>query len=377
MREKKALLVLQPFVAGGSLKDRIHRADPVRSYSDKYRATTAAPLSFDEIARFGRQILEALVALRSKGIVCEHLSSGNVVVDGGDARIADIFTPLLAIDRYKESRELTVPLEAKVELDLLLFGHVLYEMATGLELTTVQPEERVLELLAPEIADVLELIFFPAYISRAPSSGSMEGSATAGASNSAKFAEVDAEDNDDGDDDDEAAAAEDTESLASAVTTDSSRSSRSSRRFVVTLDAVLSCELFASAADVQTIETLFAGFRFDSSMKSTIKTSMRINASRNQAYVVHFKEREALQRARQRAERRVHEEREKQEQRIQRLAASKHHARPHSATDLRFNSKTTPGRRRSYRADSMRATGLPHRQLSRTSSSGGGASTTA
>ncbi|TYZ66743.1 hypothetical protein PybrP1_004601 [[Pythium] brassicae (nom. inval.)] len=373
-REKKGLLVLQPFAARGSLKDRIHRADPTRAYADKYRAEAAAPLSLREIARFGRQVLEALAALRARGIMCEHLSSGNVVVDdAGNARIADIYAPLLAVDRPRASRELTVPLEAKVALDLLLFGHVLYEMATGLALATPQPEARVLELLAPEVADVLELIFFPAYISRAPSAGGSSESNSS--SNSVKLAENEGEEDeeDEGEDDEEEkgerAGEDDTESLASVVAVAASSSSsgtrggRQSRRFVVTLDAVLSCALFAGA-DVPPIATLFAGFRLDSSMKSTVKASMRINASRNEAYVVHFKEQEALQRARQRAERRVHDEREKQEQRIQRLAA----ARNQPAKDLSFNSKTTPGRRRSYRAESLRA-GLPHRQLHRTSSS--------
>lgn len=352
-KEKKGLLVLQPFVAGGSLKDRIHRTCPTRAYKEKYRVVEASPLLYEEIARFGRQMLEALVALRSKSIVCEHLSSGNVIIDQGNARISDIYTPLLAIDRYKEVRELTVPLEAKVELDLLLFGHVLYEMATGMELTTVQPEEGVLELLAPEIADVLELIFFPAYISRAPPSSSSSSNAD-GASRSTSTTSQSAEILDENDD---------AVSVASVETTSSSVSSIRNGRYVVTLDAVLGCELFASA-DVPPIETLFSGFRLDSSMKSTIKSSMRINASRNQAYVVHFKEKEALQRARQRAERRVYEEREKQEQRIQQLTTNSN--RP--AKNPSFNSKTTLSRRRSYRADSMRA-GLPHRQLSRTSSS--------
>lgn len=360
-KEKKGLLVLQPFVAGGSLKDRIHRTCPTRAYKEKYRVVEASPLLYEEIARFGRQILEALVALRSKGIVCEHLSSGNVIIDQDNARISDIYTPLLAIDRYKEVRELTVPLEAKVELDLLLFGHVLYEMATGMELTTVQPEEGVLELLAPEIADVLELIFFPAYISHAPPSSSSSSNAD-GTSRSVSTTSQSAEILDDENDD--------AVSVASVETTSSSVSSIRNSRYVVTLAAILDCELFASA-DVPLIETLFSSFRLDSSMKSTIKSSMRINASRNQAYVVHFKEKEALQRARQRAERRVYEEREKQEQRIQQLMPNSN--RP--AKNPSFNSKTTLSRRRSYRADSMRA-GLPHRQLSRTSNSQSSTTTT-
>ncbi|KAG1692097.1 hypothetical protein DVH05_025905 [Phytophthora capsici] len=156
-KQKKALLVVQPFVPSGSVKDRIYQVDnPSKSYDAKYRLENAHPLPFKEVAKFSRQILEALAALRSKGLVCDHLRSTNVLIDKGNARLAEIFTPLLAIDRYKDNRALTVSLD----IDLLLFGHVLYEMATGMELLSPQPEEGVLEMLTPEIAEVLQAIFY-------------------------------------------------------------------------------------------------------------------------------------------------------------------------------------------------------------------------
>ncbi|KUF99468.1 hypothetical protein AM588_10010919 [Phytophthora nicotianae] len=42
-----------------------------------------------------------------------------------------------------------------MDIDLLLFGHILYEMATGMELLAPQPEEGVLEMLTPKL-----LMFF-------------------------------------------------------------------------------------------------------------------------------------------------------------------------------------------------------------------------
>ncbi len=82
-KEKKAILVVHPFVSSGSLKDRIYRACPTKPYKDKYRMDRGSPLPLGEIAVFGAQILDALLALRSKGIVCEHLSSGNILIEQG------------------------------------------------------------------------------------------------------------------------------------------------------------------------------------------------------------------------------------------------------------------------------------------------------
>ncbi|RLN92335.1 hypothetical protein BBJ28_00004984 [Nothophytophthora sp. Chile5] len=344
-KEKKAVLIVQPLASGGSLKDRIYQVtSPTQAYDVKYRLENASPLPFEEIAKFSRQILEALVGLRSKGIVCDHLRSSNVVIDDGNARIAEIYTPLLAMDRYKDSRELTVSLEQHMDIDLLLFGHVLYEMATGMELLAPQPEEGVLEMLAPEIAEVLLAIFW--YTDAlpppdpAPLSSSSTSSVTELGSNPPDF-------------DDDA-------SIVSC--SNSSVSTRNKKHlFLVDLEQMLADQpLFAATEDVPPIETLFSGFRLDSSMKSTIKHSMRINASRNQAHLVHYNDQTALLRARQRAERRVYEEKEKQLQRIQQLTPSKNPSSKGNA----YSSKTTPSRRQSYRSDSFRK-----RTLARSNSS--------
>ncbi|RLN58362.1 hypothetical protein BBP00_00007040 [Phytophthora kernoviae] len=300
-REKKALVVVQPFVASGSLKDRIYRVDnPAKLYDVKYRLENAQPLLFEEIAKFSRQIVEALAGLRSKGLVCDHLRSTNVVIDAGKAKIAEIYTPLLALDRYKDSRELTVGLERYMDIDLLLFGQILYEMATGMELLTPEPDESVLDMLAPEIAEVLLAIFYyPDTLVSSQSPTPPSSSTEDVESNGADF---------DG-----------AESTSSAVSSHNKK-----HLFLVDLERMLEeLPLFAVATDVPPIDTLFSGFRLDSSMKSTIKHSMRINASRNQAHIVHYNDQEALLRARQRAERRVYEEKEKQQQRIQQLTASK------------------------------------------------------
>lgn len=335
-KDKQGVLVVQPFVSAGSIKDRIHGADPTHPYRKKYKLPSASPLPLADIAKFGRQILQALAALRSKGVLCDHLSTGNVLIDDGNARITDIYIPLLAVDRSKASRELTVPLEAKVDVDLLLFGQVLYEMATGMELLSPQPDVAVLELLAPDIREVLELIFFPYDVEPSPSSPS------ASPTKSSIDADMSAL-SIDGDDDDAVS--------VSSVSTSGRRKKPSSHKYLVDIASIERCALFANAQGVPPIDSTFAGFRLDSAMKSTIKSSMRINASRNQAHLVHYNDMVALERARQRAERRVLEEKEKQQQRIQQLTESKNSLSKSSS----FSSKTTPMRRQSYRAERFRA----------------------
>ncbi|CAI5746781.1 unnamed protein product [Peronospora destructor] len=323
--EKKALLIVQPFIARGSIKDRIYQVkNPATAYDVKYRLEKAHPLPFHEIAKFSRQILEALAGLRSKGFLCDHLRSTNVVLDNGNARLAEIYTPLLAIDRYKDSRELTVSLEQHMDIDLLLFGHILYEMATGMELLCPRPEKKVLEMLAPEIAEVLKAIFYFQEVRGQPDTPlSLE---VVGESQNADV--------------------DDTTLVNSTV------SSRNKKHlFLVDVDKMLEdFSLFSAAHDVPPIRTLFSEFRLDSTMKSTIKYSMRINASRSQAHIVHYNEQETLLRARQRAERRVYKEKEKQQQRSQQLIPSKDPTSKGNA----YGSKTILSRRKAYRADSFR-----------------------
>ncbi|CAH0479433.1 unnamed protein product [Peronospora belbahrii] len=324
--EKKALVIVQPFIPTGSLKDRIYHVDhPTMAFGVKYRLEKAHPLPFKDIAKYARQILEALDGLRGKGFVCDHLRSTNVMIDKGNARLAEIYTPLLAIDRYKDSRELTVSLEQDMDIDLLLFGQILYEMATGMELLCPQPEKSVLDMLAPEIAEVLQAIFYCQETIISPDSPPHSF-------------EVDGESKStEGDD------------LASVSSTVPSRNKK--HLFYVDVEKMLrDFPLFSAARDVPPIRTLFSGFRLDSNMKSTIKYSMRINASRSHAHMVHYNDQVALQRARQRAERRVYEEKEKQHQRRQQLTPSKNPVSKGNA----YSSKTMPSRRKTYRADSFR-----------------------
>lgn len=87
VHDKNAVIIVQSWIPSGSLKDYIFRnAQPERDYHEKYHSKRGTALAIQEIAKFSSQILQALRALRSIGIICENLHSGNVILDGGKAR---------------------------------------------------------------------------------------------------------------------------------------------------------------------------------------------------------------------------------------------------------------------------------------------------
>uniref|UniRef100_A0A182YNF5 Protein kinase domain-containing protein n=1 Tax=Anopheles stephensi TaxID=30069 RepID=A0A182YNF5_ANOST len=78
--------LVMPFNPRGSLKDLIYKSQWNEPWSRKYtRKSTCLPLS--QVQRLGRQILEALLFLRERGIPSHgHLHSGNVILQNGVAR---------------------------------------------------------------------------------------------------------------------------------------------------------------------------------------------------------------------------------------------------------------------------------------------------
>jgi hypothetical protein len=173
-------------------------------------------------------------------------------------------------------------------------------MTTGLELLGSQLEHSVLELMHPHISQVLRMIFNP----------------------KDQFNTVSSKEFDE-------------------------QISKISERSILTqdLDMIRQLPLFTEA-EISSPGESFGGFRLDSTMKNTIKTVMHINESRNQAYRVHFNEKEAARKARDRAERKVSEEREKQLQRVHQMTRKNGSS---SSKDMSMI------RRKSYRAAHAKA----------------------
>ncbi|XP_070853409.1 serine-rich adhesin for platelets isoform X4 [Drosophila suzukii] len=163
--------LVTPFNSRGSLKDLIYKAQWNEPWARKYtRKPNGLPVS--QVQRLGRQILEALLFLKERGFPLHgHLHSGNVILQNGAARLSGLENGLLGlssrINAVMWSRSVT-----EIEnVDIVCFGHLLYEMCTGQELTTPKPSMRVLEMelqhypqigqIRKQILEILGLIFEP------------------------------------------------------------------------------------------------------------------------------------------------------------------------------------------------------------------------
>ncbi|XP_043862259.1 serine-rich adhesin for platelets isoform X3 [Drosophila santomea] len=153
--------LVTPFNSRGSLKDLIYKAQWNEPWTRKYtRKPNGLPVS--QVQRLGRQILEALLFLKERGFPLHgHLHSGNVILQNGAARLSGLENGLLGlssrINAVMWSRSVT-----EIEnVDIVCFGHLLYEMCTGQELTTPKPSMRVLEMELqhyPQIGQILEIL---------------------------------------------------------------------------------------------------------------------------------------------------------------------------------------------------------------------------
>ncbi|CAF4878477.1 unnamed protein product [Pieris macdunnoughi] len=144
-------LVVTPFNSTGSLKDLIYKSTWSDEYVKKYTsAGTGLPAS--QVARFGRQILEALLFLKDKGFPpFKHLHSGNVIVQNGVARICGLENKMIGATGRSPT---SVPFP-----ETLALGHVMFEMCAGTETDfSLLPD---LQANYPQVVEIIEIIFGP------------------------------------------------------------------------------------------------------------------------------------------------------------------------------------------------------------------------
>eukprot|EP00854_Cymbomonas_tetramitiformis_P023888 gene23888-28984_t len=163
MLEKQRLILVRPFASRGSIRDRIYRSSAKAAYGEKYQQGGGRGLPVAEIGRFGRQVLEAVNYLLSRGLRAAHLHSGNVIIEGGNCYVTELIELELLGQTLAPSCGL--PPEASAEQGAVLaFGRLLLEMAFG---RRMQPWEQVpAELaagaprpgVAPAVLDVLRSI---------------------------------------------------------------------------------------------------------------------------------------------------------------------------------------------------------------------------
>ncbi|KAL9927057.1 slowpoke binding protein isoform 2-T7 [Glossina fuscipes fuscipes] len=156
--------LVTPFNSRGSLKDLIFKAQWNEPWSRKYtRKPNGLPVT--QVQRLGRQILEALLFLKERGFPLHgHLHSGNVILQNGAARLSGLENGLLGLSSRINAIMWSRSVADIENVDIICFGHLLYEMCMGQEMTTPKPSMRVLEMEMehyPQILDVLGLIFEP------------------------------------------------------------------------------------------------------------------------------------------------------------------------------------------------------------------------
>ncbi|KAH8249460.1 hypothetical protein KR032_009824, partial [Drosophila birchii] len=153
--------LVTPFNSRGSLKDLIFKAQWNEPWAKKYtRKPNGLPVS--QVQRLGRQILEALLFLKERGFPLHgHLHSGNVILQNGAARLSGLENGLLGLSSRNNAVMWSRSVTEIENVDIVCFGHLLYEMCTGQELTTPKPSMRVLEMEMqhyPQIGQILEIL---------------------------------------------------------------------------------------------------------------------------------------------------------------------------------------------------------------------------
>ncbi|XP_045102591.1 slowpoke-binding protein-like [Portunus trituberculatus] len=163
------IVTIIPHNNKGTLKDLIYRklndgasqSHWQDDWVEKYQQRSSG-LPVGQVQRLGRQVLEALLFLQDRGFPpCGHLHSGNVVLQNSVARLSGVENTLLGLTsriypiikrRLKDNRD---------AIDSVCFGHVLFEMCAGYELSSAHPTAKHLEDIStyPQVVQVLEYIF--------------------------------------------------------------------------------------------------------------------------------------------------------------------------------------------------------------------------
>lgn len=133
--ELGALCVRRVSAVRGSLRDLLCGARPHNSFLKKYGNPKGhRPLPAHQVALYGRQILEALRFMQTKGLPYGHLHTGNLAVDadGRRVRLLDVENGVLGVPSfYRPYFVQHRRINTMQAVDVYCLGHTLYEMAFG------------------------------------------------------------------------------------------------------------------------------------------------------------------------------------------------------------------------------------------------------
>lgn len=160
MVDQNIVVILYPVCKRGSLKDFIYQSRFAEPWKSKYKVKKKG-LSVTQIRCFGKQILSALLYMEEKGFPPHgHVHTGNIMIDNNSCRLMGCENSLIG----EEPRIFSI-IKKKLKhnkdvIDVLCFGHVIYEMCVGMELESAHPQPGHLNLCRnPDIITILNFIF--------------------------------------------------------------------------------------------------------------------------------------------------------------------------------------------------------------------------
>lgn len=94
-------LVIMKFHRDGSLKDLLCGSQPLNSFSSKYGTTKGRiQLAMKDVSLYSRQILEGIKFMNSLGLRHGHLTTANIFIDNGIAKLGAVENFLLGVPSF-------------------------------------------------------------------------------------------------------------------------------------------------------------------------------------------------------------------------------------------------------------------------------------
>ncbi|XP_048270582.1 slowpoke-binding protein isoform X3 [Bombus terrestris] len=162
LENQNYVIVVQP-ISQGSLKDLIYGIERTgwnEDWNQKY-GSRGKGLPLPQVQQMGRQVLEALTFLKERGFpTVIHLHSGNVLVQNGVARLAGLENTLLGFTSRIHPL-IASRVSQNISIDMICFGHMLFEMCAGYELPSFKPNSTHLSdvEIYPQVVELLQFIF--------------------------------------------------------------------------------------------------------------------------------------------------------------------------------------------------------------------------